>query len=87
MDVALIVFIIVVSVYFAIYCYLAYKTGNFKKTVAISVGSGIGSLTLLSLLSPLTGIWLPFNFWTLGSSAAVGLPAVVAMLILRLIMV
>ncbi len=87
MNLPLIVFICFASIYFIAYTVLAAKTGAFKKTVAISVGSGLFALAAVGLAAPLTGVWIPFNWWTVGSSAAVGLPGVVALVLSKLIFI
>ena len=79
------IFIFFAVCYGVAYCVLAYKTGRFRRTVLLCSAAGVLALVLICLLSPLTGIRLPINWWTFGSAASVGLPAVVAMLMAGLI--
>lgn len=55
------------------------------RAVLINMLSGLAVLTLINLLSPLTGVWLGVNAWTVGGSALGGIPAIVLMLIVRVL--
>lgn len=87
MTLELIIFLVLASIYAIALFYTAAKTGSFLKTISYSAAAGLAVFALLGLTAPFTGIWLPFNPWSLGTSAAVGLPGVVAMLLARMIFI
>ena len=47
---------------------------------------GLGALAVLALLQPVTGIELPLNRFTAFAAAALGVPGVAAVLVLRVIL-
>lgn len=47
---------------------------------------GLGVLAVLALLQPVTGIELPLNRFTAFAAAALGVPGVAAVLVLRVIL-
>ena len=47
---------------------------------------GLGVLVVLALLQPVTGIELPLNRFTAFAAAALGVPGVAAVLVLRVIL-
>lgn len=65
----------------------AAKTDHFFKTLIFSALIGSSVFLALVLLSPFTGVELSLNPWSLGTSAAAGLPGVVGMLIVKLILI
>ena len=87
MELEFIIFLVLLAVYLICYVVFAARTGCFKKSVGISVALGLGAIILLNATNFLTGIRIPINWWTLGSGAAMGLPGVIALLLLRLIFI
>lgn len=55
------------------------------RAIAINMLTGLAVLTLINILSPLTGVWLGVNAWTVGCSAVGGIPAIVLVLIVRVL--
>lgn len=55
------------------------------RTAAKSMGLGAASLVLVHLTTSLTGLTLGLNFFTVGCSLLLGLPGVIAMLVLRVL--
>ena len=82
-----IIFISFSILYGLIYFVLAAKTKKPFKTILFYAFMGVASLILVNLTSSLSGIYLPINQYTLGSTAALGLPATVTLLILKIIFV
>ncbi len=87
MDIAAWIFTASACVYGIAYLYTAARTEHFLKTVALSSLAGLGAFAVVSLLSPLTGVTVAFNLWTLLSSIIVGLPGVISMLFAQIIII
>lgn len=47
--------------------------------------TGVAVLTVINLLSPLSGVWLGVNPWSVGCSAVAGVPGVILMLTMRVL--
>ena len=47
--------------------------------------TGVAVLTVINLLSPLSGVWLGVNPWSVGCSAVAGVPGVLLMLTMRVL--
>lgn len=62
-----------------------HKTQRPFRAAIINMLGGLAALTLINLLSPLTGVWLGVNPWTVCCSGVGGVPAIVLMLIVRVI--
>ncbi len=77
-------FIIILSVYLITLLIFCYKDGNFFKTLLLSVMSGIAVFTVVNLTSRFTGVYIPVNAWTCGSSALFGVPGVLGLLLVRM---
>ena len=77
-------FIILLSVYIILLLYFCYKDRSFFKTLFLSVLSGIAALTAVNLASYFTGVCIPVNAWTCGSSALFGIPGVLGNLLIRM---
>ena len=80
-----IVFIICAFVYGFIYLILAAKTGKPFKTMFLFALAGIMGLFIVNLTSKYSGIYLPLNYVTVGSSSAFGLVGTVGLLLVRMI--
>ncbi len=77
-------FIIVLSVYVILLLFFCHKDGRFFKTLFLSVLTGIAVLTVVNLTSRFTGVCIPVNAWTCGSSALFGIPGVLGILLIRM---
>ena len=64
---------------------LALKTGKPMKHLGLLALIGLVALAVVDLTRPLTGVYIPVNPWTVGASAAGGLPAVIGIIALRMI--
>lgn len=82
---AKIILICVGLLYFLIYFLLSSKTGKPFKTIIFHGFLGITCMAIIDLTSPFSGIFIPINGYSLGCSAALGLPGVVGLLVLKLI--
>ena len=75
-------------IYLCLYClflmYFCYKSGRFFKTLFGMSLSGLAVFTAINILSSLTGVSLPVNAYTLGTSSAFGIPGVLALLTVRI---
>ncbi len=78
-------FIIIMVMYAVLMLYFSYKNGKILRTLLLSALSGIIVFTAVNLLSAVSGVDIPVNAWTLGSSAVFGMPGVLGMLIIRMI--
>jgi len=57
------------------------------KTLLLNAFLGIGALCILKLIENFSGIFIPINQYTVLLGGTMGLPSVVAILILRLIFI
>lgn len=80
-----IVLISLLVIYFLIYLLLAAKTGKPFKTMFLYSFLGVLGMTLVNVFSYLSGVYIPINGYSVGFSAALGLPGTVTLLIVRLI--
>lgn len=79
------IFSIILAVLYAIIMlYFCYKNGRIFKTLAVFAISGLVTLVIVNISSTFTGIGIPVNLWTVGSSSVFGLPGVLGLLILRM---
>ena len=84
MDILKYSLIAVFAVYTLIFLGLCVKSGKFFKTILLFAASGVGCMVLVALVSPLTGVKIPFNLWTVGTSAVLGIPGVIGLLFMNL---
>lgn len=80
-----IILIIGAVVYGLILLAYALKTKRPFRMLAVSALIGVVALIAVNVSSPLTGISLPFNGWTLLTAAAAGIPGIVLMLTMRMV--
>lgn len=85
MQILKICFIIILVVYVLLLLYFSYKNGKIIRSVLLSALIGIITFTVVNLLSGFSGVGIPVNAWTLGSSATFGLPGVLGLLLMRMI--
>lgn len=84
MDILKYILIAVFVIYAAVFLGLCVKSGKFLKTLLLFSASGIAAMVLVGVLSPVTGVRIPFNPWTVGTSAALGIPGVIGLLFMNL---
>ena len=79
------VFICLLVIYGFIYLILAVGTKKPFKTIFFYAFLGVLGLAIVNLTAKFSGVYIPVNAYTLGSSAALGLPGTIGLLILRII--
>lgn len=69
------------------FLYFIFAVGTKKpfKTIFLYAFLGIAGLAVVNLTAKYSGVYIPVNAYTLGSSAALGLPGTIGLLILRMI--
>lgn len=87
MNLFLIIFSALAALYFIIYFVFAYKTGALRKAVSLSVFSGLLFHAVVGIIAPFTGVWIEYNIWTLGISAATGISGVIGLVLSKLIFI
>lgn len=80
-----IIFISVTIIYFFLYIILAAKTKKPFKTIMAYSFLGVLGIIIINITARFSGIYIPINGYTLGCSAAFGLPGTVGILLLRMI--
>ena len=61
----------------------AFRTKRPLRTLFASALGGIIALFAVLLFSPLTGVRLEINIWTIACSAGTGIPGVILMLVMK----
>ena len=61
------------------------KPANVDGKSAYIVGSGLAALLMIHFTAQYSGVALPLNWYTLGGSAALGVPGVITLLLLQVI--
>lgn len=64
---------------------LAIRSRKFFKTLLINGILGILAITVIDITSKYSGVYIPVNYYTVGSSAVFGLPGVFGLLIANFI--
>lgn len=82
-----IIFIVVSVIYGFLYLIFAAKTKKPFKTIFFYAFLGLLGLILTNLTSTFSGVHIPVNAYSLGCSAALGLPGTIGLLILRIIFI
>ncbi|MEE1026649.1 MAG: pro-sigmaK processing inhibitor BofA family protein [Acutalibacteraceae bacterium] len=82
-----IIFILVSVIYGFLYLIFAAKTKKPFKTVFFYAFLGLFGLILTNLTASFSGVHIPVNAYSLGCSAALGLPGTIGLLILRIIFI
>ncbi len=72
-----VIYLLVLSVVF-------YRQGRFVKAMLITAASGIAAMLIVNLISRFTGVRLPYNPWTVGVGALMGLPGIIALMLINL---
>lgn len=81
------IFICLSVIYGFLYFILAVATKKPFKTMLFYAFLGVATLTIVNLTAKFSGVYIPVNAYTIGSSAALGLPGTITLLILRVIFV
>ena len=76
--------IILVCMYLIILAVFAKKSGSFFRTLLLSALSGVATMAMINVLTRFTGVTLPVNMYTVLSSAVLGIPGVLGLLVVRL---
>lgn len=77
--------IVVLSVFALVVLFFAIKSHKFFKTLLFNAFLGVCVLAIVDLTSKLSGIYIPINWYSVGSSATFGIPAVCLLLVLQII--
>lgn len=83
MDVALIIVGVAIALVVLI---AAAKTGKPLRRIAVSGTQGLCAMGVVDLLGAFTGVSLGFNWLSVSVCAALGLPGVITMLMLKLLL-
>ena len=67
-------------IYYIVFIVSLSKDGKFLRTAFITAISGVASLVIINLFSSVLSI----NGWTIGISASLGIPGIIAMLATKL---
>lgn len=62
------------------------RSGRFLRCFLFSIITGNAALFVISYLGAFTGITLTFNLFTVGTASLLGIPGVLAMLLIRLLL-
>lgn len=79
------IFIFVCVIYGFLYFIFAVGTNKPFKTILLYAFLGIAGLTAVNLTAKLSGVYIPVNPYTVGTSAALGLPGTVSLLLIKMI--
>lgn len=61
------------------------RSGHFLRCLLFSVATGNVTLLIISYLGAFTGVALGINLFTVGTASLLGIPGVLAMLLIRLL--
>ncbi len=81
-----IILLIIMVIYILVYIMLILCGLKPIRTLALFSLLGVLSLTAVNLTTKITGVGVPLNPWTLSISAAGGIPATIALLLMQTIM-
>lgn len=74
-------------IYGFLYFIFAVATKKPFKTILFYAFLGLAGLMVVDLTSKFSGIYIPINPYTVGASAALGLPGTITLLLLRMIFI
>ena len=60
------------------------RQGRFTKVFLITALSGIIGMVAVNLLSNVTGVRIPVNWWTVGTGSFFGVPGIIALLVIKM---
>ena len=82
---------IIIICFFVIYGFLylifAVRTNKPIKTISFFAFLGIVGLAAVNITSKFSGVYIPVNVYTLGSSAFFGLPGTISLLLLKMMFI
>ena len=81
------VVISVILVYLFLYFILSVRTKKPFKTMFFYAFLGVVTLAIIKLTTPFSGVTIPLNGYTLGTSAALSIPGIIMLLILKIIFI
>ncbi len=73
-------------IYFLLYFLLAARTLKPLKTIFSFAVIGLIGMIAINLTAKFTGVYIPVNYYSVGSCCALGLPGTIGLLILKMIM-
>ena len=82
-----IIFICLLVIYGFLYFIFAAGINKPFKTILFYAFLGVIGLAAVNLTSKFSGVYIPVNAYTLGSSAALGLPGTVSLLLLKILFI
>lgn len=82
-----IIFILISIIYGFLYLIFAAKTKKPFKTIFFYAFLGLLGLAATNLTSKFSGVYIPINAYSIGCSAALGLPGTISLLMLRIIFI
>ena len=62
----------------------AHRQGKLIKVLGLTVLSGIIGMVAVNLLTGVTGVRIPVNWWTVGTSSLFGVPGIIALLVIKM---
>lgn len=66
---------------------LAIRSRKFFKTILFNAFLGIGALAIIDLTSKYSGVYIPINYWTVGTGGLLGIPGICGVLISNFIFI
>lgn len=67
--------------------FFAIKSRKFFKTIFLNAILGILAVAVLNLTSGFSGVYIPLNYYSAGTSAVLGLPGVLGLLVANFIFI
>lgn len=80
-----IIFICICVIYGFLYFIFAAGTNKPFKTIIFHAFLGVGAIAIINLTSKFSGVYIPINPYTLTSSATLGLPGTISLLLIKII--
>ncbi len=87
MEVFKVLTIVALAVFFLAQLFFAIKSHRFWKTLIFNAFLGICTLAIIDLTAKFSGAYIPLNPYSVGFSAAFGIPAVCLLLLLQIIII
>ena len=75
---------VLLFIYICVLLVTARRQGKLLKVLGLTVLSGIIGMVAVNLLTGFTGVRIPVNWWTVGTSSIFGLPGVIALLVIKM---
>lgn len=81
------IFICLCVIYGFLYLLFAVATNKPFKTIFFFAFLGVLGVVVVNLTAKYSGVYIPINSYSLGTSAALGLPGTIGLLVLRIIFI